>query len=221
MLTPSSFQTFLGQFPIQIFQKGQTLLFQGEVPRRAFVVASGIVLAYNISPLGEEQLVSLSGEHDILPVAWVLGEAKVAYYFYEAFTDVRAYAVPRDSLLQAVDTSPELAKFLLHRFMSLYVGASVRINALEQPRSRDKIIHLLYYLMIRFGQERQKDRFYLTLKLTHLNLAGMLGITRETIATELARLRREGVVEYKQQVYIIDRPKLLQMRNDDDLITNL
>jgi len=211
----------LNAYTLRKFKKGQTLLFQGEVPRYAYVVKTGTVKTYNISPLGEEQLISLSSEYDILPEAWFLGEASVAYYFYEAFTDCTVYAIPRDELVKKVNASPEFANHLLKRFMRLYVGASVHINALEQPRSRDKLVHLLHYLMMRFGDESTRDKCRIELRLTHQTLANMLGVTRETIATEIARLRREKVVDYKQQTYIINKPALLQLRNDENLISSL
>ena len=211
----------LHSYSLRKFKKGQTLLFQGEVPRYAYVVRSGTVKTYNISPLGEEQLVSLTSEYDILPEAWFLGEASVAYYFYEAFTDCTVYAIPREELINKVSESPAFANYLLQRFMRLYVGASVHINALEQPRSRDKLIHLLHYLMMRFGDDKGKDKIKLDIRLTHQTLANMLGVTRETIATEIARLRREKIVDYKQQTYIINKPKLLRLRNDENLISNL
>lgn len=211
----------LHSYSLRKFKKGQTLLFQGEVPRYAYVVRSGTVKTYNISPLGEEQLVSLTSEYDILPEAWFLGEASVAYYFYEAFTDCTVYAIPREELIQKVSESPAFANYLLQRFMRLYVGASVHINALEQPRSRDKLVHLLHYLMMRFGDDKGKDKVKLDIRLTHQTLANMLGVTRETIATEIARLRREKVVDYKQQTYVVNKPKLLQLRNDENLISNL
>ena len=166
-------------------------------------------------------MISLSSEYDILPEAWFLGEASVAYYFYEAFTDCTVYAIPRDELVKKVNESPAFANHLLQRFMRLYVGASVHINALEQPRSRDKLVHLLHYLMMRYGEEIGRDKCRLNLRLTHQTLANMLGVTRETIATEIARLRREKVVDYKQQTYIIHKPSLLQLRNDENLIPSL
>lgn len=211
----------LSTYSLRKFKRGQTLLFQGEVPRYAYVVKSGTVKTYNISPLGEEQLISLSSEYDILPEAWFLGEASVAYYFYEAFTDCTVYAIPRDELVKKVQGSPEFTSLLLQRFMRLYVGASVHINALEQPRSRDKLVHLLHYLMMRYGENTGKDKCKLTLRLTHQTLANMLGVTRETIATEIARLRREKIVDYKQQTYIINKTALLHLRNDENLISRL
>jgi CRP-like cAMP-binding protein len=223
MDTPlSHLSDLLNTYSLRKFKKGQTVLFQGEVPRYAYVVKTGTVKTYNISPLGEEQLISLSNEYDILPEAWFLGEASVAYYFYEAFTDCTVYAIPREELVKKVNSSPEFAHHLLQRFMRLYVGASVHINALEQPRSRDKLVHLLHYLMLRFGEDQSKDKVTLSLRLTHQTLANMLGVTRETIATELSRLRREKIISYKQQTYIINKPQLLQLRNDDEnLITSL
>lgn len=211
----------LNAYSLRKFKKGQTLLFQGEVPRYAYVVKSGTVKTYNISPLGEEQLVSLSSEYDILPEAWFLGEASVAYYFYEAFTDCTVYAIPREELARKVNENPAFTHHLLQRFMRLYVGASVHINALEQPRSRDKLVHLLHYLMMRFGKPVGKDSVRLDLRLTHQTLANMLGVTRETIATEIARLRREKVLDYKQQTYTIDKKRLLLLRNDENLIPTL
>jgi CRP-like cAMP-binding protein len=222
MSTPlTHFHDLLNAYSLRKFKKGQTLLFQGEVPRYAYVVKSGTVKTYNISPLGEEQLISLSSEYDILPEAWFLGEASVAYYFYEAFTDCTVYAIPRDELIKKVNESPQFANHLLQRFMRLYVGASVHINALEQPRSRDKLVHLLHYLVMRFGEELSRDKVRIELRLTHQTLANMLGVTRETIATEIARLRREKVVDYKQQTYIISKPALLKLRNDENLISSL
>ena len=212
----------LNAYSLRKFKKGQTLLFQGEVPRFAYVIRSGTVKTYNISPTGEEQVVSLSSEYDIIPEAWFLGEASVAYYFYEAFTDCVVYTITREELAQKVKESPELSNILLQRFMRLYVGASVHINALEQPRSRDKLIHLLHYLMVRYGEDQHdKKHIKISLRLTHQTLANMLGITRETIATEIARLRREKVLDYKQQTYVVDKPTLLRLRNDENLISKL
>jgi CRP/FNR family transcriptional regulator, cyclic AMP receptor protein len=213
---------FLAKYPLRKFKKGQTVLFQGEVPRYAYVCKTGTVKTYNISPLGEEQIISLSAEYDILPEAWFLGEASVAYYFYEAFTDCEVYTVPRDELAAQVERDAETANSLLRRFMKLYIGARVHVNALEQSRSRDKLVHLLHYLMMRFGlPEKSNGSVELDIRLTHQTLANMLGVTRETIAMEISRLRKEKVVDYKQQTYLVSKPKLLALRNEDDLIDSL
>jgi CRP/FNR family transcriptional regulator len=203
------------------FKKGQTILFQGEVPRYAYVIKEGVVRTYNISANGDEQIISLSGKYDILPEAWFLHDAVVAYYFYGAFTDCQVYLVPREELIAKVAGSLELSQFLLQRSMRLHIGAKVHINALEQPKSRDKLVHLLHYLLLRFGEDAGNGSMRINLRLTHQTLADMLGTTRETIALELSRLRKEKVINYRQQLYTVNKPKLLALRNDEDLIAGL
>jgi CRP/FNR family transcriptional regulator, cyclic AMP receptor protein len=203
------------------FKRGQTILFQGEVPRYTYVVKAGIVRTYNISANGDEQIISLSAPYEILPEAWFLQDASTAYYFYGAYTDCQVYLVPREDLVSKAESHIELSQLLLRQAMRLHVGSKVHINALEQPKSRDKLVHLLHYLLLRFGEDMGNGRERINLRLTHQTLADMLGTTRETIALELSRLRREKVIDYKQQLYTIDKRKLLSLRNDEDLISGL
>src|SRR4051812_1524302 len=99
---PPILATALKSYPLRTFKKGQTLLFQGEVPRYAYVIKSGTVKTYNISPLGEELIISLGNNYDIVPQAWLLDDISVAFYFYEAFTDCEVYLVPRAELTKKV-----------------------------------------------------------------------------------------------------------------------
>ncbi len=211
----------LDSYTLHKFKKGQTLLFQGEAPHATYVIRTGTVKAYNISPAGEEQVISLNSKCDIIPGAWFLGESETANYFYEAFTDCSVYAIGREELTQKINESLELSNVLLRRSMRLNVGASVYINALEQSRSRDKLIHLLHYLMLRYGIELGRSKVKINLQLTHQTLATMLGITRETIANEISQLRRERVINYGKQIYVVNRPALLQLCNDDNLVSRL
>jgi len=203
------------------FKKGQTILFQGEVPRYTYVVKSGIVRTYNISANGDEQIISLSAPYEVLPEAWFLHEVSTAYYFYGAYTDCQVYLVPREELIETVMNHPEVGQYLLRQAIRLHVGSKVHINALEQPKSRDKLVHLLHYLLLRFGEDMGNGQERINLRLTHQTLADMLGTTRETIALELSRLRKEKIINYKQQLYTIDKRKLLSLRNDEDLISGL
>lgn len=213
--------SLLEGYPTRQFKKGQTILFQGEIPRHAYVVKSGVVRTYNISTNGDEQIIALSMPYEVLPEAWFLHDSFTAYYFYGAYTDCQVYLVPREELVEKVLKNPDLSRMLLNQTMRLHIGSKVHINALEQPKSRDKLVHLLHYLLLRFGEDVGNGQERINLRLTHQTLADMLGTTRETIALELSRLRKEKVINYRQQLYTIDKRKLLSLRNDEDLIARL
>src|ERR1700722_19588733 len=95
---PIKIARFLDKHPLRKFRKGQTLLFQGEVPTSAYLIKKGVVKVYNITSSGDEQIIALNTEGDLLPESWVVGDAPVAYYFYEAFVDTEVYIIPRDEL---------------------------------------------------------------------------------------------------------------------------
>ncbi|MGH7195463.1 MAG: Crp/Fnr family transcriptional regulator [Candidatus Saccharimonadales bacterium] len=212
---------FLSNYPVRKLKRGHTLLFQGEVPRYVYVIKSGIVKTYNITSTGEEQIITFSTAYDIVPESWLLGGASAAFYFYEAFSDCQLYTIPKDVLIKETTSNPDILPTLLNNFMRLYVGANMHINALEQSRSSEKIVNLLHYLIMRFGEDTAKDYCKINLRLTHQTLAGMVGLTRETTAHELAKLRRDKVIDYQGKIYSVNKPKLLELRNEDDFANPL
>jgi hypothetical protein len=55
----------------------------------------------------------------------------------------------------------------------------------------------------------------LTLDLTHQDFANLTGLTRETAATELIKLKKLGVISYgKSTPYTVDLNKLMRTLND-------
>jgi CRP-like cAMP-binding protein len=79
--------TFLKNFRVLTFKKGEIVLFQGEVPKYAYVIKKGIIKTYNLSTKGDEQLMYLSTANDIFPLAWLLKQVPSALFYYEAFTE--------------------------------------------------------------------------------------------------------------------------------------
>jgi CRP-like cAMP-binding protein len=53
--------TFLQDCPVRTFNKGEIIIFQGEAPRAAYVVKSGVVKAYNLSVNGSRDFSGIMG----------------------------------------------------------------------------------------------------------------------------------------------------------------
>lgn len=207
---------FVKDYPVHRLRKGQTVLYQGEVPRQVHIIKSGVVKIYNINNLGEERIISFATENDIIPASWMFNKSPVALYYYDAFSDCELIAVPKSDMANLLDTNPEALKSALDRFVTLYVGATVHINAVEHSKSVDKIVHTLHQLMMRFGEEQAPKLYRINLRLTHQDFANMIGLTRETIATELAKLKKQKVISYFGQRYMIRTDKLQQLLGEDN-----
>lgn len=181
--------------------KGQTIVYQGEVPYSVFEVKSGLVRALSINENGEERTLALYGPGDFFPVGYALEIINVALFSYVSQTNTELVLHPKDEFKQQLqsDHSP-----MSKQLASQYVASMVHINALGQATARDKIIHILHYLSIRFGEELTGKVFTrITIPLTQLDIAKMASVTRETAAVEIGALRKEGLVDVKKRYYSV------------------
>jgi CRP/FNR family cyclic AMP-dependent transcriptional regulator len=215
-LTP--FDEFLNNYLAKSYKKGEIVIFQGESPRYAYVVKTGVVKAYNLSVTGDEKPVGFYTTHDVFPGPWVFHKAPNAFYYYEALTDIKLYLVSRDEYVAFLKSNPEELFAELERYVTDHLGNTMRLNALQHSRASDKLIYTLHYLALSHGHTIAPQTYEITLDLTHQDFANLTGLTRETAATELNKLKSLGVITYgKHTLYQIKLEKLNAILNDQFL----
>lgn len=212
----NDFHVFLGQFPTKEFKKGEIIIFQGEVPRSSYVVKKGVVKAYNLSVAGDEKPVAFYSVDSVFPGPWTYSKVPNAIYYYEAFTStVSLSAVNREDFVAFVKSKPELLFMELEHYLMDQLGTSMRLNALQHSRASDKLLYTLHYLALNHGKTIGSQKIEITLDLTHQDFANLTGLTRETAATELNKLKRKGVIDYGKQIpYRLDLARLMNLLND-------
>ena len=199
----------------RLFKKRSILLYQGEAPRMAYVLKSGVVKVYTINNAGEEQIVAFQARQDIFPSSWIFGKSSTTLYYFEALTDCEVFTLPREELYKQLVSSPELLSSTLDYFVTNYTGLMMRVTALEQSRAREKIMFTLYYLLFRYGRPTKSGRYVIELGLTHSIIASLVGLTRETTTTELSKLKRQKVLDYNLHNYTVNKEKLERMLGED------
>jgi CRP/FNR family cyclic AMP-dependent transcriptional regulator len=210
------FQAFLKDLPVRTFKKGEIIIFQGEAPRSAYVVKTGVVKAYNLSVNGDEKPVAFYSGLETFPGSWIYSKVPSAIYYYEAFTDeVAVYLVNREAYVTFIKSDADLLYDELQVYVTDQLGKSMRLNALQHSRASDKLIYTLHYLALSHGRQVAPQQQEITLDLTHQDFANLTGLTRETAATELNKLKHLGVISYsKNTPYRLDIQKLNAMLND-------
>lgn len=210
-------RVFLERHPFHSFKKREIIVFQGEAPRQAFIIKSGTVKAYNLSVSGDEKPVAFYQADSAFPAPWIYGKTASSTYYYEAFTpEVEVYTIDRHEFVDFIKKRPELLYQELQRLLADQLGGSMRLNALQNSRARDKLIYTLHYLALSHGKAAGQGNIELTLDVTHQDLANLTGLTRETVATELNKLKRQKVIDYgKHLPYQLDVSRLTQLLNDE------
>jgi CRP/FNR family cyclic AMP-dependent transcriptional regulator len=209
-------RNYYSKYPFSLIKKGRPLFYQGEIPRTAYFVESGVIKFYNITSNGEEKIVGYEGTDGLMPNEWIFGKSPVALYYYDTFTDCEVYSIPRAELIEIINSDEQVAVSLLNRYISMYIGSTMHLHALEQLKAREKLLHILQYLVLRFGSEVGKNQHRIGLRLTHQDIANLVGLTRETVSTEISKLRKEAIIDIIELHYVVDTDKALRILGESD-----
>jgi CRP-like cAMP-binding protein len=191
------------------FAKKRTILFQGEIPRSVMVLENGLVKVYGITTGGDQRTVTLLSAGDIFPVEYVFDKSRVSLYYYEAITDCTVLSLPKSEFLSALDSDPALKDQVFQSYMAHYTSATMHIYALEHSHAQEKLVYILQYLVARFGEKQPNGLTKIELRLSHQDIAEMVGLTRETTAVELHRLKDRELIDYQRFSYFVNVPLLV------------
>lgn len=203
---------FVESYPVKHFAKGEIVIYQGETPSSVYVVKSGFVKAYDINSDGTEQLIWLGARLNSFPIVYFEDMMlRPAVFFYGAFTDLDAYCIDSESYARGLKTDHRLL-FEMYALMSHNLSDYLeRLSAVEKPKASDKIIYTLDFLASRFGGTKDGDDIEVALPLTHQDIANLVGLTRETTAMELKKLKDQGYIHYDKWRFSINRQKLKKL----------
>lgn len=209
---------FCAKFPLRHMKKDRPLYYQGEVPQSVFFIESGVIKYYNITNSGEEKIVGYESADELLPLEWLFDRAPASLYYYDTFTDSKLYSVPKSELMGFFESSHDASLAMMGRLASLYIGKTIHLHALEQSRARDKLLYILQYLVLRFGTPvgASRNMYSINMRLTHQDIANLLGLTRETISTEIGKLTSDGIIKTKNSRYIVNADKVLRLLGEND-----
>lgn len=199
----------------KLYRKGSSIFFQGEVPRHSVLILDGTVKAFTLSQDGTESIIHLFGKGSVIPAAWTNDQTPTALFNYAAINDVRALAFRKQDLFDALNKNAVYANEYRENLARAQAALLIRVTGLTQNRAIDKICYALYYLVFRYGIEKQPDMFEIDLKMTQGMIAQLIGQTRESTAKNLKSLKEQGVVDYNSSVYIVNKTKLESYLGED------
>lgn len=199
--------------------KGQ--IIQSTDDRRVFnLLTKGYVKRYLISNDGTYGVQVLYGPQDIFPITLAfsavfdrdISESPETYY-YEAMSDVELYTIAETDLKDAVTQKPVLYKDLFaiagERLHSTLHG----LENLTLSNSYHRVAHEIVYIAKRFGKETPEGMM-IEVSLTHQDLADILSLTRETVSTSMAQLRKNKLIITDKNIIVPDMEKLEEEAHD-------
>lgn len=180
------------------YKKGEFIMRPGDTPTGVFYIISGMVKAYDITKYGEENLLIIRKEGEILGLTWAI-TGNERGIVYAAIAPTIAMYITREQFISFIHANPEAALPLVDMIIDMYRTHSERILNLEYRTVRERLVSFLLHTARRFG-EVTKDGTILHVPLRHQDIASSISATRETTSRELSALERAGLLDSKQSI---------------------
>ncbi len=183
------------------YKNGEIVIRAGDIPSGVYYIKQGFIKVYAIEENGEENLHVIYKSGELLPLVWVFsGTLKDLYY--QAIGKVVLYKAPKEEFIECIKYHPECSIELITKMTSLINVHANRIENLELLKSYARIISRLLSLADRFGVKNGKKTI-IGVPLTHSDIATSINMTRETASRDLEMLKKKGLIEYKNHLFVI------------------
>jgi len=183
------------------YKKGEFVIRPGETPSGIFYIVKGLVKAYDITKYGEENLLIIRKQDEVLGLTWAItGQNRNIIYSTLAPTEL--LHITKEQFTTFLSGNPEAAMPLIEMLVNMYRMHSDRIITLEYRSVRERLISFLLTTARRFGEHQDGNEIVLAVPLKHQDIASSISATRETTSRELATLERQGLISRDKQSII-------------------
>jgi CRP/FNR family transcriptional regulator len=181
--------------------KKQILFGEGEEAKGFYVILSGKVKLYKVSPEGKEQILHVVSAPDAFAEAALFLEGSYPA-FAEALADSQLLFFPKRDFIQLIETNPQLSinmivslSHFLRRFASL-------IEELSLKEVSSRVAKYLIDLSLKSAKEGKNPK-EVDLDLSKNQLASKLGTISETLSRTLTKMKAKGIIDVKKNKILI------------------
>jgi CRP/FNR family transcriptional regulator len=191
-------------------EKKEILFSDGEETRGFYVILSGRVKLFKVSPEGKEQILHIVSAPDAFAEAALFLEGTYPA-FAEAMTDCQLLYFPKRDFIQLIEKNPQLSinmivtlSHYLKRFASL-------IEELSLKEVSSRVAKYIIDLSMKSSKEGKSPK-EVELDLSKTQLALKLGTISETLSRTLAKMRAKRIIDVKKnKIIILNREALEEL----------
>jgi CRP/FNR family transcriptional regulator len=168
---------------------------QGDPSRLVYLVKRGKVRLTRLTPDGKEVTVAVLGAGDLFGEETLFADTPRTTHAV-CIEETLLCSAKADDLFALLSDSPALALNVAKVLSDKLLDASATMEDLAYANVPDRIMHLLNRLASEHGVETASGGVLLDVRLTHADIASLIGSTRETVSLELSHLAKAGRIAY-------------------------
>lgn len=187
------------------YPKGAPIFSKGDPANALYIVKDGRVRILSLSDKGTETIVHILKEGAIF--GELLLSEEMRFFTAVAGTDAVVTVLPKGSLVELLASIPTISKNFIRLLSKRLAKVEKEFGDFGHTWSYDRLSKVLLQLCEEHGRETPTGTM-ISLRLTHEDLANLIGTTRETVTTQMIRFRRMGLVKSQDRFLVVNKSRL-------------
>lgn len=185
---------------IREFKRNEVIFLEGDPGDCFYLVLTGEVRIFKVSADGREKTLALIGTGDFLG-EMALIEEKVRSAGAGAVMKSKLGILHRDHFHQLIYQHPEIALKIIVQLAERLRRANQQIEGLAFKDVRERLVQFLLQL----PTQAEDGAGMIIRKVTHQEIANLIGSSRETVTRMLGQLQEEGLIRLDGRHIVIKK----------------
>jgi CRP/FNR family cyclic AMP-dependent transcriptional regulator len=192
-LTADQVQRIEAKSRYRSYSAGKPIYLPSEKADSVFLLTSGLVKVCNLTPDGKESILAFVEQGELFgEIAIFSRETRDEYV--EAVDSSTVVMIPAEEMELLMNENPDVAMAFTKIIGLRRQCIERRLKNLLFKSNRERLVHLLLDLALQFGWAAE-DGIRLRVRLSHQDLANLIGSTRESVTVILSQLKSEGTIK--------------------------
>lgn len=206
-LTDDEFKSFEHIFHVKSYRKNQVIFLEEEVGNYMYIVLAGKVKVDKTTPEGKESILAIHRAGDFFGEMALL-DGKTAPATVSAMEDCRVASINKSDFNHFLMRNQKIVQQIIQVLCVRLRHVWEQIQSMSYSTADARIRGALLQLSRKHGVADSRG-VIIDLKVTHQELAEMVGTSRETVTRTLARLREQNIILVEHRRIVVLNPKAL------------
>lgn len=204
-VTPQDLRKIAGLRTDKWFSRGARIFQEGESANSLYIMKKGMVKLVSLSDKGRETILHIFKPDEIFGEL-LLAEEKRPFTAF-AIEESLVATISQECFVELLSSIPTLALNFI-RLLSVRLATVERgVTEFSHTWSHDRLARVLLQLSQKYGMELPAGSL-INVRLTHEDLANLIGTSRETVTMQLSKFTRMGLLKREGRRFIVSRLKL-------------
>jgi len=190
------------------YPRQAVIFFQAEKGDHFYIVKSGSVKIYRLTEDGREIILDVFATGDFFGEMALL-DKDIRSATVQTREPTTLLVMRRTDFQEMIQRQPEIALNIISILSQRLRRANTTIENFAFGDARLRVIHAITKLGQSYGKSTKKG-LRLDLRVTHQELASLVGTSRETVTRTLLEMQNEGLVSLEQRHLVIHNLEALE-----------